>query len=642
MRRLLHVVPLTFALLTVGASVVHAAGVATVRGIDNSDFPLVRVTIATARNTALTASDVGVTENGVPVRVEAVDPLGGSGRKVDAVLAIDVSNSMRGPKLQTALAAARAFVQGVPDSIPVGVLSFASEPVVRSPVSNDRASVESAVESLSAETGQGTALYNAIEQSSGMFSGSGQHNLILLTDGRCRPTPTGQGPCTLSGSLDAAVQAAKASGVTVYTITLAGSRSNVGGLLEIASRTGGRYEAITPDQLEAVYAGLARELSHQFVISYRSKVPYGASVSLEIHLPFGAVKTRFLTPSLSTLTGPSTTQVGEPAPSDPLTSTPAIVVVAGLAFFAFLNLTLVVQDQRNRKRRERQLRSRLLESGGEASAVDPFEAPPNRWISPALADAAEKTVGSTRTAGRLRSRLTQADWKLHLGEFIVLVAAAAVLSAGAGFYLLGPVGLLLGLVGLTAPVVGLSVMASRRLSALQSQLADTLMVVASSLRAGHSFLQSLDTATKEIGEPGATEFGKTMSEIRFGRDVDEALDALVERVGSKDLEWAVTAMKIQRKIGGNLAEVLESVARTIRDRETLRRQVKVLSAEGRISSIILTVLPILLTVYLSVVNPDYLHVLTNTRTGMILLAAAGGLMVFGYLWMQKIVRLDDV
>jgi len=219
---------------------------------------------------------------------------------------------------------------------------------------------------------------------------------------------------------------------------------------------------------------------------------------------------------------------------------------------------------------------------------------------------------------------------------------AGVAAAVGGFLFFGPVGAAVGVIGLLIPLTILSAAASKRLSAIQSQLADMLMVVSSSLRAGHSFLLSLDTATKEISEPGATEFGRTMSEIRFGRDVDEALDSLVERIGSRDLEWTVTAIKIQRKIGGNLAEVLEGVAGTIRERETLRRQVKVLSAEGRISSYVLTVLPILLAVYLSFVNPAYLRVLTTTRTGIIMLSAAGGLMVFGYMWMQKIVRLDDV
>jgi tight adherence protein B len=631
-----------FVALILPTTIALADGSASIRGVENRDFPIVRLTLSTGENASLGLADVAVTENGIPVRVVSVEPLDGSGRKVDAVLAIDVSNSMQGPKLETALAAARTFVQGVPSTIPVGLVSFASEPVIRSAVSDDRAAVELAVDSLSATTSQGTALFDTIVQASDMFSGSAQHNLILLTDGRCRANPTGSGPCTLTGSLDSAIQAAHEAGVTVYTIGLAGSNANEGGLQQLAARTGGRYQAITPQDLQAVYAGLARELSHQFVVSYRSKAPYGVPVSVEIDLPFGSANTRFLTPGLSTLTGQTPGEAGRSQASSPATSNVAIAVVAGLSFFAFLNLIVLLQSLRERRRREHQLRSRLLGEVSTVSPDDPFETPANPWIPGAIADMAERTVGSTQAAGTLKRRLTQAGWNLRVGELLAVVAAAAAAASVGGFFLFGPIGLLVGAMGAVVPLALVSAAAAKRLAAIQSQLADALMVIASSLRAGHSFLQSLDSATKEIGEPGATEFGRTMSEIRFGRDVDEALDALVERIGSKDLEWTVTAIKIQRKIGGNLAEVLEGVANTIRERETLRRQVKVLSAEGRISSIVLTVLPILLGIYLSLVNPDYLHVLTNTRAGLIMLSTACGLMVIGYLWMQKIVRLDDV
>ena len=166
------------------------------------------------------------------------------------------------------------------------------------------------------------------------------------------------------------------------------------------------------------------------------------------------------------------------------------------------------------------------------------------------------------------------------------------------------------------------------------------MVIASSLRAGHSFLQSLDSAAKEIDQPAAGEFGRVLREIRLGRDTDEALEALVERVGSQDLEWAVTAIEVQRKIGGNLAEVLETVANTIRERETLRRQMRVLSAESRISVVVLTVLPILIAIYLMIVNPEYLRTLTTTTPGKIISISALALMGIGYLWMKRITRLD--
>jgi len=210
-----------------------------------------------------------------------------------------------------------------------------------------------------------------------------------------------------------------------------------------------------------------------------------------------------------------------------------------------------------------------------------------------------------------------------------------------GFVLASAFGALAGVaLGAFAPFAFLSNAAGRRLAAIQGQLADTLMVIASSMRAGHSFLQSLDSAAKEIDQPAAGEFGRVLREIRLGRDTDDALEALVERVGSQDLEWAVTAIEVQRKIGGNLAEVLETVANTIRERDTLRRQMRVLSAESRISVVVLTVLPILIAIYLMIVNPQYLRILTTTTAGKIISISALALMGIGYLWMKRIVRLD--
>ncbi|MEP7033886.1 MAG: VWA domain-containing protein [Actinomycetota bacterium] len=613
----------------------RATGDVSVRGVEQGDFPLIRLTVSTDQTTSVDAANVRVLENGVPVRVVSVDPLDGSGRNVDAVLAIDVSNSMQGGELQTALAAARTFVLGVPDSLPVGVLSFADQPVVQSPVTDDRNAVELAVSSLDGTTSPGTALYQAVVTGSGMFdpSSGAQHNLILLTDGK-----------DTVGTADVAqaIQAARDAGVTVYTIALAGSDVDETVLRQLAVRTGGRYQSITPRDLEAVYSGLALELSQQFVVTYRSKAPYGVPVSVDVKLPFGTASTRFLTPGLANLTGQDPTEAGRAPEGSTATSNAAIAVIAALAFLAFLNLLLLLQSLRQQRRRETQLRSRLVAELPTEWSPEADGPSSNPWIPKGIADIAERAAGGTRAGGTLARRLGQAGWALHVGEFLAIVVFAGLASAVGGYLLFGPPGALMGFVGLAAPLALLSAAAAKRLTALQAQLADTLMIVASSLRAGHSFLQSLDTATKEISEPGATEFGRTMSEIRFGRDVAEALDALVDRIGSRDLEWTVTAIKIQRKIGGNLAEVLEGVSKTIRERETLRRQVKVLSAEGRISSYVLTALPILLGVYLTFVNPDYLRVLTSTRVGNILLGSAGGLMVVGYLWMQKIVRLDDV
>ena len=228
--------------LAAGVALVPAAALAepnaSVRSVDDRAFPVVRLTVSTADGFSLRAGDVTVTENGLPVRVLGADPLDGSGRQVDAVLAIDVSNSMRGPKLATALAAARTFLQGVPPSIPVGILSFSGGPVVDAPVSTDRSAAEAAVGSLRTATSQGTALFRAVVSGAGMFGAeaSAQHTLILLTDGKNTDAST---------TVEQAVAAAKSAGVSVFTISLAGSDTNELVLRELASRTGGRFQAIT-------------------------------------------------------------------------------------------------------------------------------------------------------------------------------------------------------------------------------------------------------------------------------------------------------------------------------------------------------------------------------------------------------------
>ena len=153
----------------------------------------------------------------------------------------------------------------------------------------------------------------------------------------------------------------------------------------------------------------------------------------------------------------------------------------------------------------------------------------------------------------------------------------------------------------------------KRTERMREQLPDVLTILASSLRAGHSFMQALDAVAREIPQPAATEFQRVVAEIRLGRSTDDALEALSERVGSSDFKWAVLAVNIQREVGGNLAEILDNVADTLRERAQMRRQIRVLTAEGRLSAWVLTLLPLGIAVIL---------------------------LVLGVFWMRKIVDID--
>jgi len=602
-----------------------AAAKARINGVDVRGFPLVGLTVSTDSSTPLTHSNVRVVESGVPVSVTKVMPLSGSTTGVDVVLVIDVSDSMRGRELNTALEAARAFVAAVPDWMRIGVVTFAQQPTVVSQVTSDRASVEATVDGLSATTSRGTALYQAVSTAAGLFEGNAQHNVVVLTDGRN----------TESGTVDGAATDAKRAHASVFAFGLEGGDPDQDVLQELAKKTGGEYQLLASDDLMSAYQALAVQLSHQYVIEYRSKVPYGAQASIEIDVPGGTDEVSQVMPAASV-----TSLFPTKSLLDRLFDTTfGMVLVVGLAFVAALLFMGTVTNLVSTARRRRDLTARMLASGPEASPLAEDSTTP--LVPRPLAEAVERGAEAAGLLAPIARLLQRAGWNVSPGEFLLPSVLAPVFVGALVAVLLNPIiGAVLMVVLLLIPFFILSRAARARLAQLQSQLSDVLMILAGSLRAGHSFLQALDSVAKEIEDPAASEFSRALAEVQLGSTMDDALQRLAERIGSQDLDWAVTAIAIQRKVGGNLAEVLETVAATIRERETIRRQVKVLSAEGRWSVIILICLPFVIVGYLLLVNPSYLAPLWQSPVGRLAIGGAALLMIGGTIWMRKIVRLD--
>ncbi|MGH3100154.1 MAG: type II secretion system F family protein, partial [Thermoleophilia bacterium] len=189
------------------------------------------------------------------------------------------------------------------------------------------------------------------------------------------------------------------------------------------------------------------------------------------------------------------------------------------------------------------------------------------------------------------------------------------------------------------PFLYLSVRASRRQAKFDEQLPSTLQLLAGALQAGHSLQQAVDTVVQEAGDPISSEFHRVLTEARLGRPLEEAFEAMAKRTGSIDFEWTVMAIRLQRQVGGNLAEVLSTVSQTIRDRYSLKRQIRALSAEGRLSSLILSVLPILLFGALLLFNPQFLRPLYTTSVGIMMMAGSAVLMILGVIWLRKITEI---
>jgi tight adherence protein B len=277
------------------------------------------------------------------------------------------------------------------------------------------------------------------------------------------------------------------------------------------------------------------------------------------------------------------------------------------------------------------------------SRLAPDAAPARGRLAGAAEDTtayAEQLLRRLGRTGQLQSALDQAGIRMRPAEMLVATGGATLGAFAVGLALAGAgTALLLALVTPLAAVAFLRVRRTRRRAAFLEQLDDSLRLMASSLRAGHSVLRALDAVSHDAESPTAEEFSRVVNETRVGRDVTEALEEVAHRTGSEDFAWVVQAIAIHRDVGGNLAEVLDGVGTTIRERNELRRQARVLSAEGRASGVVLFVLPLAVSGLLAVVARDYMAALVQSSVGFMMLAIAAALMGVGALWLRSIVKV---
>lgn len=267
----------------------------------------------------------------------------------------------------------------------------------------------------------------------------------------------------------------------------------------------------------------------------------------------------------------------------------------------------------------------------------------------ALTRASEALVRGVESVLRRRGwrpfraeELELAGIRATAAQMVVTVACFAFAGFAAGYALTSQP--LVGLLGAAAVVVGAKVFVSWRVSrrrrAFGDQLAVTLQTMAAALRSGHSFSRAFDVVAKEAASPMAEELARVVNETRVGRDVVASLHEVAERMDSVDFSWVAGAIATQRETGGNLNEILERVAETIRERQHLRQQVRVLSAEGRMSAYVLMALPVFIGVYYAMVASEQMGVFLGTTIGKLMLGGSAVLYLLGGLWMRNVVRIE--
>lgn len=243
----------------------------------------------------------------------------------------------------------------------------------------------------------------------------------------------------------------------------------------------------------------------------------------------------------------------------------------------------------------------------------------------------------------LAKRLDLADVKRKPAEWALLVLCGstalgvALMLTGVNGLLSLPIGLL---VGWLAQHAFLTIRIGRRRAAFGEQLPDVLQLIVGSLRSGFSLAQAIDAVVRDGTQPAASEFSRALAETRIGVDLEDGLTHVADRMHCEDLRWVVMATRIQREVGGNLAEVLTNTVDTMRERAQTRRHVRALSAEGRLSGYIIVSLPIALGAWLTLSKPQYMSPLFTTPIGVMMVAACVGLIIVGAFWIRVLIKVE--
>ncbi|MGI9647947.1 MAG: type II secretion system F family protein [Acidimicrobiia bacterium] len=625
-------------------------GGVTIESADVDEHPQVSLTVTVESLLIGEATpSFRILEDGVP-RVVTATATASDDLKV--VLLLDVSGSMQGDPLSGAKAAATQFIEEMPPGVQVAVVAFGSTASLAAEFTDDKPTLLSAISLL--RTQGETALYDGVFSAAALLANETEagRTIVLLSDG---------GDTVSSRSLDEAVEALSDVGAAFYAVELQSPENDREALELLAEAAAGSViSADDPDALEATFGDIASELLSSYRLEFTTDAFDLATLDVFVVVRGAVVAsgTRIVQlPAAPTVADPNPGATGEPEvvvqpEPEPLPSPRAGTFVelswletdtarwlGAATIFLAASIVFTVIALRPRSRRAARGTSTLTPSASQKAGAKAKRTPLS-VIAESASSLAEDALNRGDRLQGVNAALERAGVALRPGEFLVLVASAALAAAAVGVILVGPwVGLLLAAVVVMVFPMWLSGKARERSNLFNEQLGDTLQLMSASMRAGYGLLQAVDAVAEEAPSPTAEEFQRIKVETHLGRDLDDSLQAAASRVDSEDFRWVAEAIQIHRQIGGDLAEILDAVNETIRDRNRIRRRVKALSAEGRISAVILSLIPVVLGIVITIINPSYIGELPASTEGQFLLVGGAIAWVIAVFWMRRIVRL---
>jgi len=590
---------------------------------------------------------ISVTADGRPVSNLTGQLLTESTVAQGVVLVIDASGSMEGAPIESAKTAAKSFVdQKRPEDF-IAIVTFSDEVTVLSEFSNRGTVLNERIDTI--EAAGGTAMFDGIIRATELFATADddqiRKNMIVLTDGADED------------SVATVAQAAAAvtnGGIRTFGVALESDAFSPDDLQSIVASANGQFLSTSdPEQLSGIYGQIRRELGNSLVLRFNVDQPLPADVSFAVSYgefsapPVTASVPGFLLSAASTV--PPTTTTVTYAQASPIvieSTLPASATTLkwvgalglGLTFGLFLFILVS-----GRSDDDIDNFAKRLAAYGRGGQTDEKKSILERIpLLGRFTAKAEEDLKQRGLLGAINNTLEQGNVPLTAGEAIAAAfGLSAVIGIIVGLVTFNPIPGLVAFILAIFLVFGIiNFVGGREVKKFERQLPDTLTLLSTSLRAGYSLLQAVEAVAAEAPNPTSREFGRAIAEARLGVPVVDAMTGITNRTQSKDFEWAVMAIEIQREVGGNLAEVLQTVADTMLARNRLKGEIKALTAEGRISAIVLGSLPFAMTLFLWTSNRDYLLPLFENTVGLIAVGVGLTLIAAGIYWLRKIIDIE--
>lgn len=599
----------------------------------SATFPDRAFVLSLPNGMRLNAAQLDVLENGHPVNDLTVVPAGGpevKAKDFGIVLVIDTSISMRGAPLKNALDAARAFIDQRNPKQQLGLLTFNNTATVLLPLTTDGVQMANAL-AKTPPLNEGTRIYDAVGTAVSMLSAKhiGAGSVVVLSDG----ADTGS-----TASLESVAAAARAAHVRVFTVGLRSRFFEHAPLTQLAQQGRGRYaEAKSAADLVPIYSSLGSELASEYLIRYRSLAGPGKKINVRVRVDGldGVAGTAYETPSLQLTSSPKQPYHTSRAGRIWRSAGTMLVIVLLSAVLIGIGVLSVFGGPR-----QGTLRRRMAEFVS-VPQVNTGRQRPSAAVTDKLLEGTETLLKGSSWWERFKWELRVAGITLPAEQIAVLTLLGTIVMFVVVRFLSNS---LLIAIPLTLAVPwGARWWCQRALERTRrhfaEQLPDNLQVLSSALRAGHSFVGALSVVVDDAPEPAKTEFSRVVADEQLGVPIEDALRVVVERMESRELEQVALVAALQRETGGNTAEVLDRVTDTIRERFELRRSVQTLTAQGRLSRWVLTLLPVSLLLIITWINPGYIDILYSSLAGKILLVFAGISVTAGSFVIKRIVNI---